>query len=625
MVARRRCRRGLAPIVAMSCWFLMSSLPGSAEDVNSEAAQHFAAAQQAQNAGLLDNAAQEYQKVIQLLPDAAEAYASLGLVYNAQSKYAQSVLALSKAENLKPGLPGVSLYLGIDYLKQHEPTHAIPHLQRSLRVEPKNEQVYTWLSQAYSDENQLNLALEYLRKASGLFPSDPILLLDLGQLYRRAADEQIERVLTGAAATPLRHIVFGDIYRDEQLWQNARAHYFRALEQDPHWHGAHFGLGEIAFQNQEFDLASEEYQKELQVDPKSAAAMAKLAEIALLNGKPGDSLALLKSALAVSAEETAHALEMPQPSLTEAFKVSKEEEQQLRAGLPFLAGAPSGAAQALAVALVQHLLGQDDLSLEAWKQFVESAPRVTPASPYRRAVLDFDAGRMEAAEGTLDSWLGAHSLDYQARYLLAQTYHFLSRETLEKLLATAPDSYPAHQALAEIYQQTQKNDQALAEYGIVERMAPNLQGIHLAMGGILLKMHRPDQALPALEDELRLNPDSAEANADLGEIYLERTESAKAIPYLERAVKEDPKLQSAHQELGRAYYAQKQYTKAIAQLQDVAQYDLDGSVHFQLGLIYRATGQSAKAGEQFEISRKLKLDSLSHSESEMATFQKLSQ
>ncbi len=625
MITHRSRRRGLGWTIAMSCCFLMSSLPGPSEDVNSEAAQHFAAGQQAQNAGLLDNAAREYLKVIQLVPDAAEAYASLGLVYNAQAKYAESAHALNKAENLKPGLPGVSLYLGIDYLHQHEPTQAIPHLQRSLRVEPKNEQVYTWLSQAYSDEDRLDLALEYLQKASTLFRSEPTLLLDLGQLYRRAADEQIERVLTGAAASPLRHIVYGDIYRDEQMWQNARAHYFRALEQDPHWHGAHFGLGEIAFQNQEFDLAAQEYQKELQVDPKSAAAMAKLAEIALLNGRPGESLPLLKSAIAISPEETARALGMPQSSVTDLFKVSKGEEEQLRACLPVLTGAPPSAERALAVALVEHRLGQDDLSMPEWKQFVESAPRLTSTSPYRRAVIDFDAGRLNAAEATLNSWLGAHNLDFQARYLLAQTYHSLSRQALEKLLATAPDSYPAHQALAEIYQQMQKNDQALAEYAIVERMAPNLPGIHLAVGGILLKMHRPDDALPALEEELRLNSDSAEANADVGEIYLERTDPAKAIPYLERAVKEDPKLQSAHQQLGKAYYAQKQYTKAITQLQDVAQYDVDGSVHFQLGLIYRAMGQSTKAGEQFEVSRKLKLDSLSHSESEMATFQKLSQ
>ena len=173
--------------------------------------------------------------------------------------------------------------------------------------------------------------------------------------------------------------------------------------------------------------------------------MAKLAEIALLNGKPGDSLPLLKSSLAVSPEETAHALGMPQSSATYPFKVNKGEEQQLRAGLPFLTGAPQNAENALAFTLVEHLLGQDDLSVAAWKQFVASTPRRTSTSPYRRAVIDFDAASPNAAEATLNSWLGAHNLDYQSRYLLAQTYHSLSREALRKtpgdgsrLLSSAP-------------------------------------------------------------------------------------------------------------------------------------------------------------------------------------------
>ena len=55
-----------------------------AQDADAAAAQHFAAAHQAQDAGNLDLAAQEYLTVIRLRPDVAEAYASLGLVYNAQ-------------------------------------------------------------------------------------------------------------------------------------------------------------------------------------------------------------------------------------------------------------------------------------------------------------------------------------------------------------------------------------------------------------------------------------------------------------------------------------------------------------------------------------------------------------
>ncbi len=625
MIVQSNFRRSLGWIAAISCFFLIYLPSGTAQDVNSEAEQSFAAAQRAQNAGLLDDAAQKYLKVIRLLPDAAEAYASLGLVYNAQGKYAKSAEVLTTAERLKPGLPGVSLYLGIDYIKQHESPLAIAHLQRSLHLEPKNERVYTWLSQAYSDEGRLDLGLEYLQKASILFPSEPNLLLDLGQLYRRAANEQIERVLTASAAGPLRHQVYGDIYKDEHSWQNARAHYFRALEQDPQWIGAHFGLGEIAFQIQELDLATEEYRKELQVDPKSAAAMAKLAEIALLEGKPDDALPLLKSAIGAGPEEAGHALGLPRPPPTDQFQISKVEEEQLSKCLPVLTNASPTPAQKLALALIELRLGQDDLSTAAWNEFLNSAPRSVSSDQNQRALIDFDAGNLNAAETSLHSWLGAHTGDLQARYLLARTYQALSVDAVEKLLESAPDSYPAHQALAEIYQQSQNDDKALAEYAIVERMAPNLPGIHLAVGNILLKMHRQDEALTDLQAELSLDPDNAEANADLGEIYLLKADAAKAILYLERAVRQDPGSLFAHEELGKAYYMQKDFGKAIAQLEDVVKQDLDGSVHFQLGMAYRALGENAKAAEQLEISRRLKIESLSHSQEELATFQKQSQ
>src|ERR1700750_509121 len=90
---------------------LLHPMPAWAQDADAEAAQHFNAAHEAQNAGNLDLAATEYLAVIRLHPEVAEVYASLGLVYNAQGKFAESARALTKAEKLKRGLPGVSLYL----------------------------------------------------------------------------------------------------------------------------------------------------------------------------------------------------------------------------------------------------------------------------------------------------------------------------------------------------------------------------------------------------------------------------------------------------------------------------------------------------------------------------------
>lgn len=590
-----------------------------AQNVEEEAQRHFAAARQAQASGNLDLAAQEYVKVSHLLPNVAEVWASLGMVYNAQGKFAEATQALGKAEKLKPGLPGVNLYLGIDYEKQRDAAHAVPHLVEAVRTEPQNKEAHTWLGRALWDDGKISSALEQLRKTAQLFPADPALLLDLGVAYRKAADMGIERVISGASGTPLTHQVYGDIYRDDRAWENSAAHYYRALEQDPHWQGAHFGLGEIALRREKLDTAVQEFQRELETNPRSAAAMARLGEIALLQNKPDEALSRLNDAARSSAYQAASALGLPHPYPRGSQDLSDTGKEQIRGVLPAVDAAPPSPGRSLARAFAHARLGEDDASLSAWNDFTAAASPLRGASSQERALNDFYRQDFAAAAGELESWLKLHPADLQTDYLLARTYRNLSLSTLEQLLATAPDSYPAHELLAETYQNADQDAKALAEYKVVEGMAPDLPGVHFSVGHLLLKTNQQDQAREELAEELRLNPDNPGANAEMGTLLLDRQETVNAIPYLEKAVKFDPAQWDTYQQLGRAYYAQKDYPKAELALKRAIRHDPKGLAHYQLALVYRSLGQKEAANEQFEISRKLKLDSLVHDENQMNT------
>jgi tetratricopeptide (TPR) repeat protein len=594
------------------------------QDTDSDALRHFGDAHKAQDAGDLDTAAREYLEVIRLRPDAAEGYASLGLVYNAAGKFAESVRALAKAEKLKPELPGVSLYLGIDYEKEHQAALAIPHLIKAVHLDPANKDAQNWLGRALWDEGRTQEALVQLHKTSLLFPSDPALLLASGEAYHNAAELGIQRVLAGATGTPLLHQVYGDIYKDERAWENAAAHYYRALEQDPHWQGAHFGLGEVALYREKLDLAVQEYHRELAANPGSSAAMARLAEIAILENQPNDALALFGNAIHVAGYQAANALGLPRPYPAGSEDLSPHAQEQLRSCLPALEAAPANAARSLALAFANARLGRD-ASLSDWNDFSNSTPRPSASNGHERGLDHFYRQDFEPAAAELSTWVKLHPNDLQADYLLARTYRNLSLSTLEHLLAVAPDSYAAHQLLAETYQNAEQDEKALGEYRVVEGMVPDLPGVHFSIGHLLLKMSQQDQAREELAAELRLNPDHAEANAEIGTILLDQLDAANAIPYLEKAVHLDPDQWATYRQLGKAYYVQKDYAKAETALHQAVRHDPQGLAHYQLGLVYRSLGKKEAANQQFEISRKLKLEGLAHDENQMTTLKSVEQ
>lgn len=252
-------------------------------------------------------------------------------------------------------------------------------------------------------------------------------------------------------------------------------------------------------------------------------------------------------------------------------------------------------------------------------------PRPSATNAHERGVENFYRQNYEPAAADVNAWLKLHPGDLQADYLLARTYRNLSLSTLEQLFATAPDSYAAHQLLAETYQNAEQDQKALAEYRIVEGIVPDLPGVHFSVGNLLLKMNQQDQARDELAAELRLNPDNAQANAEMGTILLDRMDAVNATPYLEKAVQLEPDQWATYQLLGKAYYTQKDYAKAETALRQAVRHDPKGLAHYQLGLVYRSLGQKEAANEQFEISRKLKLEGLAHDENQMTTLKSVQQ
>jgi tetratricopeptide (TPR) repeat protein len=583
---------------------LLSSLPLSAQSAESKAEQHFAAAQQAQQAGLLDKAAQEYQAVLKVEPNVAEVYANLGLVYYAQSRFSESSDALAAAAKLKPGLEGVNLWLGVDYIKLGQPAKSVPLLQKAVRLAPTDLKAQRWLGTALWDSGQKTAAIEQLVKTTGLFPADLDSYSALGEAYRKAGDDELESVLAAASGTPLVHQIYADIYRDQHAWVRAAAHEREALKQDPAWKDAHLGLGLIHLAQNQLAEAKSEFNEELRVDPASAAARTHLAELALLNGDSASAMPLLQRAVQLSPYRSLASLDLkslssgdPGPDAA-TFAHLQQSKQELQNG-------PHDAPSALALAIIDRRLSASALShdIETFDSLVE---KPVAMDTYHRAVNDADRDKYREAETLLRTWIASHPADLHARYLFAQMLKQLSLQTLNHMVAIDPDSPRVHQMLGQTYAERSEEDKALAEYRLVEKAEPSLPGIHYEIGHLLWQFGDREKALTELHRELELNPYHAEANGEIGSILVVQNQPAEAIPFLRTALKLDPSLQLAHQQLGKAYTMQKDYGNAEKELLLAAKSDVDGSAHYQLWVVYRAEGRKEEAAKAIEICQKIR-------------------
>ncbi len=588
-----------------------------AQNISPEARKHFAAGRQAQDANQFDEAAEQYTATIRLAPTFAGAYANLGLIDFVQGNFKDSADALAKGLRLDPTLVGASLYLGIDYLKLNLPGKALPCIQHAVQLDPSNKDAQSWLGTAYWQAGHTWDALTQLRKANRKFPNDPDIIFVLGEAYRKAADQEMQAVITQASGTAYVHQVFGDIYLDQHVLAKAAGHYQRAYEIDPNAPLIHFELGEVALFAGHLNQAQSEYHKQLGVTP-SAAAKARLAELGLLNAQIPSALELFSQAITLSPLETVSTLQLPPSFANVSQTFSGTMLDQLRSALPALQQAADTPARNLAFATVYARIGRFDAFQTAFTLFEATIPR-QPAAPNLRdrALQDFQRQSFDKAEAEIHTYLETHPQDLQAQYLAAQCHRLLSLSVLKQLLNSFPDSYRSHQLLAQTYEQRDEDDKAVAEYKKVEELSPGLPGIHFALGHLFVEEGDFQQAVTQLKEELRLDPNQPEANAEMGMALLSQDQSGQAIQYLTRAIALQPDLWTAHEQLGKAFYLGKNYDGARRELTLALHDDPEGVAHYQLGMVYKALGQTQAAKREFDASRKIKSDRLAAIKIEM--------
>jgi tetratricopeptide (TPR) repeat protein len=611
---------------------------------------HWQAAQDAQNRKDYETAAREYRAVIVRSPRFAEAYQNLGLVYQLAERWPDAMQAFVKALALRPDLAGANLFLGIDYCQEGEARRALPYLRRATKDKPDVPEAWSWLATAQEMQNDMTAEITTLHRGLHIHPENIDLLYLLGHVYETLGKQSVGAAREVDSSSTDREQFLAESYESSGYWSEALIHLQNALAQSPDREGLHLEIGEVFMRTGGLENALTEIDAELKLYPHSLRARVRRGEIELLRGNLEGSLADWSRALERDRSRTEEILgiretgfgeaasELLSPSLRQKLdEIRPRLEGHLegqsgiaaRLAMLFIAsqngsaspadsepGSDSGAERAsllpdpglgkdCSVEAVQGWLRDDELELAA-----QCGARVLTAAfplPQRLAVARalFETGRPEAAIALLNAAAAAQARAPELLYWKSRCYKKLALATYLKLYSVSPDSYRAHQLLADTHAARDEDLKAIEEYRLALAQRPRLPNLHYQIGRLLWKSYKADEARQEFQTELKLNPRHSGALISMGTIDLREHQPERAIMWLQKAAALDRKNPDVHEFLGIAEVQMHEYAEAVTQLKLAVQGDEDGKIHYQLAKAYQGLGRKEEAAAEFAASNAL--------------------
>ncbi len=295
--------------------------------------------------GRFAEAADAFQKVYELFPNAPDVGYNLGLAYQQAGEFEPSLEPLQRSLSRRPGDPAVLRALGVSLLYMNRLREGADQLEKSLQADPKNvdtlyhlalayyglkefdraEECLRWMFERNPDSALLHLrtanahrinrryqeALAELQKALPLDPNLPSLYLELGLTYiglkngaaaLAALEEEVRRHPGSAEA----HLTLGELFLVvNHDYARALELIRRAQELGIAPVRAEYDLGDAYLRLNQFDEAEGHLEQVVKLDPKHRRAHYLLAKVCQRRGKDGRAQA--EFALAESLAQLEHA------------------------------------------------------------------------------------------------------------------------------------------------------------------------------------------------------------------------------------------------------------------------------------------------------------------------------
>lgn len=227
-------------------------------------------------------------------------------------------------------------------------------------------------------------------------------------------------------------------------------------------------------------------------------------------------------------------------------------------------------------------------------------------------VTELAQNQAEAASAALDKAAALDPNNLDILYHRGRAHLLISKESYAAMFKLDPDSWRVHEVLGQADMEAFRGDEAINEFRLAIREAPNEPGLNEELGDACWTADKFQEADDAYAREIKNDPSNAIAHYKLGSLRVTRADAAHGIPLLEQALTLDPAITDAHYYLGKGYAASGKNELAIEHFHKAT--NPSGSEElrimswYQLAILCRNLHRSQESAEALTAFRKMKTE-----------------
>src|SRR5439155_19046138 len=226
-------------------------------------------------------AAQTYESLLQISHRLAPAYNNLGSLYLRQHEYKKAADGLEKGLKIDAKMVSASALLGIARYEMRDYAGARAPLETALRGNSNDDNAELFLANDLMKLDELNLAVEHLRKLAQRRPANQEIWYLLGKVHMKLSEQALSKLNEIDPNSVWVHEISGEVMESMKNYDGALIEYKKAVEMAPQKSGSHYLLGNAYWALANWSDAAREFRTEIANDPSNCAAQWKIANTIL--------------------------------------------------------------------------------------------------------------------------------------------------------------------------------------------------------------------------------------------------------------------------------------------------------------------------------------------------------